>query len=70
MSIVLNTLKRTLQNTKANVINLNAEVAEALGVVEAKKKQLAEAFAQVQELESAITKLEKPDASKNKKTKG
>lgn len=69
MGIVLNTLKRTLENVKATAISLNNELKEFKDTMEAKQKNLDATFGQVQELERAIKQLEKPDASKNKKTK-
>jgi ABC-type transporter Mla subunit MlaD len=68
-NIVLNTLKRTLENVKATTIGLNRELQDAKKLVQEKQLQVEESYKNAQEIEAVIKQLETPSASKNKKTK-
>lgn len=68
-NIVLNTLKRTMENTKASALGISNEIIELTTTLDQKKNQLDALRSQVQELELAIKQLETPSASKNKKAK-
>ncbi len=69
MSVVINTLKRTLENTKSEALRLSSIIDTLNSELVLRQKDLKSQVDAAREIEEAIQKLEKKDASKNKKTK-
>lgn len=62
-------LKKSKESLQSEALRLQNELEEVEAEVEATKKAIASVVQRVQDLDDAIKKLEKPDASKSKKVK-
>lgn len=65
----VNILKKALDNLKGQVVRVDQEIKVSEAQLALKKKELQDLLIRAKNIEISIEKLEKINASKNKKTK-